>query len=368
MNAPNPPATAPVPTVRCYHCLDQFAWDQRTVYITDGAGDRQVVALDKITDPVKRDEALLNAWVLCPNQSGDFEGAHYLPLGYVRYLPPIVIGMVGRKDTGKSTLLATIVEEIVRGNLTRYGFTAQPLIHDLHPVFRQDRNKFMNLGTALTASAPAEEQVGLAAAFLLTKGSVQRPIAFFDVGGESLGDSGPEIRFIQAVSALIFVIDPDQALGLVEGSRDQQGRPSSEGDRAFNAVLSRLSRSNSQSAQFLSRPAAIVLAKADLLRFEPVVSHWLRQADTSSGLDPERMRAESRDLYGYLYEHYATAWLEPFKHFRRCTLHAVSATGGRSINGKYRRGLRSQRVLDPLVAILAMAEVIDGSSADRVGK
>jgi hypothetical protein len=276
---------------------------------------------------------------------------------------------VGAHHAGKTTLLATIVDELGRGRLTPYGFTARPLVDSIHADFQQDSfNVLLGEGAALAATRPASEGVELADAFLLTKGSSQLPVAFFDVGGESLAEDDPAIRFIQAVSALIFVVDPDRALGRVDGSLDQRGLPSSIGDRAFNTVLSRLSHSNSKTAQYFDQPAAIVLAKSDTLRFEPVIGRWLRQDNAAAGaFDPVSLHAESRDLYAFLYKNDATSWLTPFKSFSRCTLHAVSATGGNPVDKKYRRGLRPRRVLGPLLAILAMKGMIDTPGTEQVG-
>src|ERR1019366_6683299 len=104
----------------------------------------------------------------------------------------------------------------------------------------------------------------------------------------------------------------------------------------------------------------------DKLRFEPIVGRWLTQPSGSGRIDPARVRAESRDIFAFLYERNAMWSLVPFDTFRRCTLHAVSATGSNAPESEqpgnttgpppaYTRPLRSRRVLEPLVAILAMA-------------
>ncbi|MEU6264435.1 hypothetical protein [Saccharopolyspora shandongensis] len=52
-----------------------------------------------------------------------------------------------------------------------------------------------------------------------------------------------------------------------------------------------------------------------------------------------------------------------------CTLHFVSASGSEAEPGEERfaRGFEPVRVLEPLVAILAMAGMIGGEPAGRVG-
>jgi hypothetical protein len=55
---------------------------------------------------------------------------------------------------------------------------------------------------------------------------------------------------------------------------------------------------------------------------------------------------------------------------RKCTLHFVSATGARwrdSSNDVLAREVQPLRVLEPLLAILAMKGFLDGSQAAQVG-
>src|SRR5262249_30637982 len=154
------PSGAPVtievsaPTVRCYHCLHVFAWDTKTIYRPElGTGAWEMVSLADITDGVERDEALRNAYVRCPNPAIPAGAEHYLPLGYARYLPPLVIGLVGAKNVGKTTLLTTMVDEISRGRLTPYGFMARPLVDSVHADFQKDSfNVLLGKGTAVAAT------------------------------------------------------------------------------------------------------------------------------------------------------------------------------------------------------------------------
>ncbi|MBT2674493.1 hypothetical protein J7E95_27535, partial [Streptomyces sp. ISL-14] len=121
---------------------------------------------------------------------------------------------------------------------------------------------------------------------------------------------------------------------------------------------------------YLDVPAAMVLGKADLLRFQPPVDRWLSRPPATS-LDPELIREESRDLYGLLRRHAGQAWLRPFDAIRRCTLHIASATGGQEDHGRYPAGAGPRRVLEPLLALLAMHGLIQvpgGAEALAVGE
>jgi hypothetical protein len=265
-------------------------------------------------------------------------------------------------------MLAVMVNEIDRGGLNRFRFTARPLVRERHEEFRRTKLSDLILqGKRLEATAAAAEIVQFADAFLLVSETGVQPVVFFDVGGESLVDVGPATRFIQAVNALIFVVDPDRALGRIKGSIGADGRP--VGDDAFKAVLDTLIPQDGAPAQYLDIPAAIVLAKADTLRFEPPVARWLAEQNGSAGtIDAGKIRAESRDVYAFLYQINADPWLEPFNRFRRCTLHVMSATGSSPVDQSYPRGLRPRRVLEPLIAIFSMTRVISGAEADQVGR
>jgi hypothetical protein len=363
---PGPVPHSPTKEVRCPICLGFIAWDQRTIYKRDDAGHFIQAQVPQTDDDIRRREALLGAYVLCPSQSAI---AHYLPLDYLRYREPLVIGLVGTGDVGKSTLLTAMVAAIERDGLRPYGYSAMPLAHESHQDFRRANVvTLIERGEVLPKTDEAQEGVQFADAFLLVKGDVVQPIAFFDVGGDSLGKLGPATQFIQALGALIFIVDPDLVLGRVEGSLDESGRPVSKGDDAFGAVLSRL-LDPSQGRVDRKIPAAIVLAKGDTLRFDANIGWWLGRPESSDGkIDANLIRAESRDVYAFLHQHDAMPWLRPFDGFPLCTLHVVSATGGNRKGKAYPFGVRSRRTLEPLVAILAMAGVITGREARRVGR
>jgi hypothetical protein len=362
---PGTVAGSPTNEVRCPICLGFISWDGRTIYKRDqGRFVQSQVPLTN--DDVKLREELLGAYVKCPNPSGL---DHYLPLDYLRYRPPLVIGLVGTGAVGKSTLLTAMVAAIERECLRPYGYSARALAHEQHQTFRRDNvETLIDRGEVLPKTPEAREGGQFADAFLLVKGDVVQPIAFFDVGGDSLGELGPATRFIQALGALIFIVDPDLVLGRVEGSLDESGRPVSKGDEAFGAVLSRL-LDPSVGRTDRKVPAAIVLAKGDTLRFDPNLGWWLGRPESTDGqVDADLIRAESRDVYAFLHEHDAMPWLKPFDGFPLCTLHVVSATGNNPKGKQYPFGVRPCRILEPLIALLAMAEVINSPAARQVGR
>lgn len=375
-----------LPTIRCPYCLDLFQWDGQTLYERDENGVyQQLPPVSPDTDILKREDQQRKAFVRCPNPSGDMaDRPHHLPIDYMRYREPLVIGFIGDADSGKSTLLAMMVNDIDNNRLLPYGFAAVPLLQEEHETYRTAKVNPLLRGTPLEKTkATQEASVEFTDGFLLLKDDDHKqPVVFFDVGGEALGNIGAKksqedigakksqgdnsraTRFLQAVSAFIFVVDPDRLTG--QDGDDTVAVAPQDTDQTFRKVLSTIIGPSAARPMRLAIPAAIVLAKADLLRFEPTIARWLTREDGTGRVDPQAIRDESRDVYAFLYQNDGEPWLLPFDRFRKCTLHAVSATGSRLFNHKYRR-LRPRHVLDPLVAILAMTGVIEDPAATEVG-
>lgn len=350
--------------VRCPQCLQQFRWNTTEVYNDSGRVD-----LSTIHDALRREEAMHNAFVRCPGPPAQEKfPEHYLPLRYVNYGDPLVIGLVGGLSSGKTTYLAMLVDQIDRGGLARYGIEATPLHQPKHDEYCATLSVLLAEGAPVPATPAADQHVQFAVGYLMTNRSGHaRPVAFFDVGGESLANMvAGSTRFVRTVGALIFVVDPEQ----IEARRGSLGQPSSQGDPAFSSVINRLAPSGPGGRRLSAVPAAEVLVKSDVLRYEPLIGGWLRADDARTPLDAVAIEHESRDVYAYLAHHGAGRWVQPFRQYSRCTLHVVSATSG-GINRErnaYARSLRPRRVLAPLAAILAMTGVLEDPQAHRIGR
>ncbi|MEV6599753.1 hypothetical protein AB0M36_23265 [Actinoplanes sp. NPDC051346] len=345
------PAGAATGVVRCPICLDVFRWDPADDGLFAFSEEAGYVPLRIPADasPEKRAGARRLAHLRCPNPSGD-RPAHFLPLLYTAYRPPIVIGLVGASLSGKTHLLAAMMGEIENDRLAAFDLKADALDPVRHRTFmRQYTRPLLEKGRRLPGTV--EGVADFADALLISSATGTWPVAFFDIGGEDLSRLRDNTRFLNGVTALMFVVDAE-TVGAGGNARDD----------TYRAVLGMLHPGSGH----LDVPAAVVLNKADLIRFEPPVDAWIHRPPADR-LDAGTVLAESRDVYAYLHRAGATALLQPYRYCRRCTLHFASATGARARDGEFPHGVRPMRVLEPLVALLAMSGVFGAAAARQVG-
>ncbi|HZN17745.1 MAG TPA: hypothetical protein VFB84_06075 [Micromonosporaceae bacterium] len=347
--------------VLCPICLESVEWAGQDLFLRDGG--KYVPLATPTTNPNKLAVLRRSAYWRCPNPAGD-TADHYLPWAYASYRPPVVVGLVGDSRAGKSHLLAGMILEIERGGLQPYGLGWEPLDAVRHAAFHAEVVERVLGGERLPPTNPGVVEFADA---LLIKSPVTGswPVAFFDIAGEGFQRGEREGRFVIGTRGLIFVVDPATALGVVGAEPGNGGRTQ---DLAFAAVLAQLRALLAPGQTYLDLAAVMVVNKADRLRLRHPVDTWMRPHDGDGHVDPARIRAESRDAYAFLYQHRsAWPWLAPFDTFRRCTLHFASATGGEERDGRYPRGFRPRRVLEPLVALFAMTGVLAGPEMTEVG-
>lgn len=342
------------PRVMCPICMDEYDWPERPQLYKYEDGDYVATAVSTAGGGTRENADLRRTYVRCPNPSDDLN-THYLPARYATFHKPLVIGMVGGSSSGKSHLLASMIGAVENDELFAFELNVRPLDHRQHAAFLSDTVRKLQQGGRLRGTLAQENAAEYADALLITSPRGSWPITFFDVaGGDLAEDRDNPTRFLEVASGLIFVVDPDKAL-----APRSQREPA---DPAFATVLGRLGE-----GQYLETPAAVVLSKADRYRFRPPVDKWLSRPPARS-VDPGLIRQESRDVYGFLAQYDASAWLRPFRNCRRCTMHFASATGGEAVETTYPRGFRPRRVLEPLIALLAMCGVITGPDAEKVGR
>ncbi|MGM1057958.1 TRAFAC clade GTPase domain-containing protein [Saccharothrix sp. Mg75] len=350
----------------CPICADDYDWpDDSRVWVFDEQNARYDVEDTARLSEAKRASLARKGYRLCPNPSDDME-EHYLPATYAEYDAPLVVGLVGAPFSGKTHLLTAMIRQANKEGLAAYGIDVSALDLRRHDYFRQNFVKPFEKGGTLPGTSSGIIE---AADILLLRGrdGRQRPVTFFDAAGEDLESTEARnraTRFLLSANAVIFVHAWEDPLETGESS------PESE-NKSFQLAVESL-RALPHGEQV---PAVIAVTKSDRLRYVPPVDRWLHRGDERV-LDAARMREESRDVYAYLHHVGAGASLRPFTAFTRCTLHFVSASGGDAVpvtsgDGQDRhfpRGFRPTRVLEPLVAILAMTGMITGPEAEQVGR
>ncbi|MEW1871845.1 hypothetical protein AB0420_27685 [Streptomyces caelestis] len=356
--------------VLCPYCLEAIRLDLTKLFVTDSRMQYKPLDLKGVNNPVRQHDVMRGAVQKC-TADPDFP-EHFIPVPYLMYGRPLTVAMVGQSSTGKSHLLTQMIAAITDGGLEPFGLKWQSVNPEQHAKFVRDRVQPLRNGEVLdhTAALGLEDFARFVESLLITdaRGRV-RPVAFFDLGGEDLVRTDAALRFLLGVDALVFVVDPALALPLpqLDHVRERWGvEVNPDGDLAFGTVLDRLPKNGG----YLDVPAAVVLGKADLLRFQPPVDRWLDRPPATS-LDPGLVREESRDVYALLRRYAGPAWLRPFDAIRRCTLHVASATGGQEDRGRYPAGAGPRRVVEPLLALLAMHGLIQvpgGAEASAVGE
>jgi hypothetical protein len=335
----------------CPICLGDIEnWDTLPYWRWDDVqGDYVTINIPSGASKVQRARLTHAAYVRCPH-SDEAEVAHYLPARYGQFGEPVLLGFVGVTQSGKTHLLASMIGSI--GDLMRYGVSVQPLDQATHQRFWEKAVRPLIADDEVLPGTPDDASTTLADAFIVQHGNgPERVVALFDVSGGNLAQSGEGKEFLWITNGLFFVVDP--------GNLDS----SKAGDVTFSNVLGIVRKRDDAAVS-----AAIVLNKADKKRFDEPVARWLRTADGT--LDPVEFLRESADVYAYI-EDRAPALTEPYRACEKATLHVASPTGGAGDDegegSKFPRGVTPQRVLRPLVAMLAMTGVITGRQAEEIG-
>ncbi|MER5378643.1 hypothetical protein [Streptomyces sp. NPDC002553] len=356
--------------IRCPSCLEDLYFDARRLFLPEPP-THELRPWDpgEETNEIRRRDLLNQAFLKCPNER---PGEHFLPVPYLSHGTPLSIAFVGQSGTGKTHLLAAMMAEIGRGGLDPYGIHCRSVNTVRHQTFLSQAVSQLEAGLVLPSTDPVSF-VEFTDALLVTVRGRTRPVAFFDIAGESLTLSGQSTQFLLGVDALIFVVDTMRALRMPQlvPARESAGISHALAgvpDPTFSTVLDRLPRDG----DFSDVPCAVVLNKCDVLRFEDPIDQWLRNGPPAGGktVDPQEAYEESRDVYAFLAQHGASAWLRPAHDCRRCTLHFVSATGmsptavpGRTDPHGPRKafvgGVRPRRVLGPLLSLFTMCGLLD---------
>jgi hypothetical protein len=343
MSGPIRPDAAPrtptsVTSVICPVCHNTITLEPDPTYVYEwvtGESRYRPLDLSTLSGPL-RDVRRRASYVACPRGGND---PHYLPTEYSTQHPPIVIGLVGRPESGKTHLLVAMLAELLDGAGLAHGLTyAGPIDRRQHSLFERTMLNPFRGGQRLPGTRAGARGFADAVQLDLPDGT-RRTLVLYDLVGEDFvrrGDATPS-EFLVATSAVLFVEGVD-AVTL-------------RGNEWIDGGLDVL-----QSRHGGLPPAALVLTKADAERYTEPIDRWLRAPDQPP--TAERLHAESRDVYAWLEQRGATKLLEIVAR-TSCSLHVVSATGSAPTDeGRFARGVRSVRVLGPLAAVLHAAGLL----------
>jgi len=345
------PAT---PSVICPLCLTEILdWDALGYWrYSNSIGDYEKLVIPQEISPAQRARFVRGAYVRCPAPQSGTTAVHYLPARYGRFGKPVLLGFVGLTGSGKSHLLASMISGV--GGLSDCGIVVEPLEPARHHWFLENSVVPLITQHKVLPSTRDDATASMADAFIVRNSDgLERVVTLFDISGGDLVQTGSTAEFLWIADGLFFVIDPEHI------------KASNVGDDTFRNVLNVLRDRPKRPVS-----AAIVLSKADLVRFEEPADRWLWPKEKESALlDSLEFLRESADVFSYLKEHGAGVLAEPYAVCDKATLHFTSPTGAAYTgdDGFYPRGVTPRRVLRPLVAMLAMTGILTGPEAEKVG-
>jgi len=301
-------------------------------------------------------------YVQCPNPVDDVP-VHFLPARYGDLDEPLIVGLVGTTGVGKTSLLAAMVFEMLRGGLQAVDVDVSPL--DLH-AHQEFRHRYLEPFADQHALPQTEVgPSGYQSCLLVTSPTGTRPVVLVDIAGGEFDDdrpAGAATRLLAGVDALVFV---DAAEYRPSGG---ETAPRLDVNAAFTMAVAGV-RAAERSRDVV---ASVVVTKADRIRFTHPVDRWYGQPGGADALDLASFADETEDVYAYLQSRGVRSATAPFEAFHRCTMHFASATGhdafDRTTTPAGRPQVRPKGVLRPLVAVFAMTGVLDTAEARQVGK
>ena len=345
--------------IRCPICLNWIDWARtESVVIDENGVETPVSSLSP--DPAVRATLIHAAVRKCPRSSPP----HTLPDQYGRFGEPIVVGVVGNSLAGKTHLLAAMVGQMQNvQRMDALGLEVRPLDQSLHQDFQRTYVEPFLTGRRQLDATAIGDPTGLtyAAQIYSRRSGRSHALAFFDVSGEQfLSAQGND--FIQAVTALIFVVDAANVPPVLGSAHEVPA------DGTFDAVLKRLELQHfdgkEPGGRFIPLPAALVVAKADQLKFamDAPVDRWFDYPDDD--VDLSTVEQESEDVYAFLTTRGAGAWLSPAHRFIDVSLHYTSATNCEPREMVFpREQFRQRRVFKPLLTLLAKEHIALGEVA-----
>jgi GTPase SAR1 family protein len=295
----------------------------------------------------------------------------------IEYMQPQVIGLVGAAATGKSHYIASLVQELKRGDVLRKIGCIQfsPLDQDVEDQYNADYYNPLFVDKRQLAptppATPLKRDRPLIYEMIFEDNSLppftlrrRVNLVLFDASGEDLEDEKKLLefhRYVLNASALIFMVDP-HALNNFSEQLPTHLRPRRTSLQDAFDVLNRirriyLQRDGNVSGSRVRVPIVMTLGKSDLLRFGlpglGVNKVFWRQPDYNQGFRLDDFKMVDREVRDILNDFMGPAFVDScLTSFPNLAFSAVSATGMAPDENDQYREIRPKRCLDPLLWIL----------------
>lgn len=332
-------------SVICPTCFSAIDWEQADLWCWDDSqGEYVQIVVPKTASERDRARITRGAVVSCPDPGQTYGEMHFLPYEYGSYGKSILLAFFGDAGSGKSHLLAALIGEIGEG-LSSLNIEVHPMDLALHRRSLDLYDQMHRWRRVLPATQA--EGASFADAFVVRppRGAA-RSVAFLDVTGIS-HRLASTAALLAGVDGFIFVVDSARL-------RDEFTDHSTSG-RVLNLLRASgaLRRAN----------ITVALTKGDLLPSAHPLARWLSAPLAEP--EPQMASQESAEIIAYLDSIGASGWSKFRPECGKMTLHVVSAFKDAGIPAGAASGPR--RVLEPLVAMLAMTGVLSGKGAQRIG-
>jgi hypothetical protein len=353
--------------VVCPRDLRELEWERLPLCDIEGAGFRDgegnLLGEEKLrVMPREQRLQVLRSGVYkqCPSASCRM----LLPHDYAEN-QRIVLGVLGVPAASKSTYLGALVKLLVDRGLADLGVRVDPLVVADHRRFADQfiRPAFTDRRALEVTTAGKVRGPYCYRLHNLRTGALAN-LVLLDSSGEDLtSDRGKfNAAYVAEADGLIFLLDPTQ-MPLVARSIDcvaPDPEPQQLLVKGLLEPLRGLDARRRDGTDLLSAPAAVAIAKSDLLGVDGLYSGaegFLAEDGTSDKVDLDQVERENLAVISFLYENDEAVIAEDVMHnFFDFSFHFVSATntGTEVRDGRktYVEQPEPKRVLQPLVVIL----------------
>lgn len=274
---------------------------------------------------------------------------------------PRIFSVIGARNSGKSTWIAVLIDQLFKEVGPANGFVMMPLSDESQRRYRTEYyNPLFRRGELLDQTQPAAARKSEPLVYSLRSGEPNsstseryeyRPpvtLAFFDIAGEDLNVENlisKHSRYVYRSHGSIMLIEPSAAY------------PEGIDDAEAIDILSRIIRLHEKGRRIHSDapigiPLAVCLSKFDVFRDQVQQREIWDSPDHSIGFDQDSFSRTNRFFENFLTQNGAAAFVALAKsRFSEVGFFGLSALGNEPIDGRVDR-IDPVRVCDPILWLL----------------